>query len=522
MEKPIINIVWLKRDLRTRDHAPLAAAVAAGLPFVMLYCFEPSIMASPKQSPRHWRFVAQSLEDLRGRGWPVVSWWGEVTEALEAINLNNKINTIYCHQETGHKLTFDRDKIVFNYCRDRSIDVIESVQDAAIRGRKHRNGFGEHVDDFLARPPVPGVDDKSQVFGNETLMLPTAVVSDGFTTDFTQAQTEIAVSPTKPGYYEPIYVTDTNFQPGGETNAWRYLRSFTAERGKWYAYKLGSPTLSRTSCSRMSTYLAYGCVSVRQVFQWAKRVATEHPAWAYDLKMFRERLWWRAHYFQKLEAEWQIEGRPINLAFLELHRTSDHALLDAFKNARTGFPIIDANIRCLKATGWINFRSRAMLVTFATFVCWLDWRPIATFLGSLFLDYEPGIHYGQFQMQAGLTGYHPPRNYNPYTQGDKYDADGAFVHQWIPELRTIPAPFCHYPYRMTAMEQSMYGLNDLNYPAPVVDYSANSKVNMDRYWEIRHSEAAQGNLVGIWLKHVLPESRAEYMRGVDPSPRRDV
>ena len=494
-----------------------------GQPFVLLYCFEPSIMASPKHSPRHWRFISEALHDLMRRGYPVAVWWGEVTGAFDAINERFRIESVFSHQETSHRLSFLRDRAVRAWCRSHDVMWWEFVQEGVIRGRKHRRGWAQHNDDFLARPQVQSEGEVPGMVRPFELELRTAIPQNGCTKDFRQSEEEVAIHPAVPGLYDlPELPHDPNFQPGGETVAWRYLRSFTTDRGKGYAYQLGSPTLSRTSCSRMSTYLAYGCVSVKQVFQWAKRVSLEHPEWSYDLKMFRERLWWRGHYFQKLEAEWQLEFRPLNPALTNLHRTCDPAFLSAFKEARTGFPMIDANLRCLEATGWINFRSRAMLVTFATFVLWLDFRPIAEHLGRLFLDYDPGIHYGQFQMQAGLTGYHPPRNYNPYLQGEKYDADGEFVHKWLPELRDVPAPFCHYPHRLTALERGLYGLGELNYPAPIVDFDVAAKGNMDRYWAVRHSDEAQGELMGLWLKHVLPESREKYQLGVDPSPRRDV
>lgn len=488
----------------------------------MLYCFEPSIMASPKHSPRHWRFVAESLADLQQRGWPVTIWWGEATEALDGLAANHSINTLFSHQETSHKLTFDRDRAVKKWCAANAVTWQEFVQDAVIRGRKYRIGFADKVDAFLARPQVPGEVDKSGVVRPEKSGLAKAIASSVHASDFTSSQKPFAVSPQSPGIYRPrLCASDPNFQPGGETNAWRYLRSFTEARGAGYARQIGSPSLSRRSCSRMSTYLAWGCVSVRQVFQWSKTAAV-HPDVRQDLRMFRERLWWRAHYYQKLEAEWQIESRPINVAFNNLQRTRDRALLLRFTEGRTGFPMIDAAIRCLDATGWINFRLRAMLVTFATFVLWLDWRPIATYLGSKFLDYDPGIHYGQFQMQAGLTGYHPPRNYNPYLQGEQQDPDGVFVHQWLPELRHIPAPWCHYPHRLTAMERTMYGFDHEQYPAPVVDFSEAMATNMERYWKVRRSTEAQALLPAIWALHCLPESMEKYMAGEVPSPRRDV
>ncbi|MEM6771859.1 MAG: FAD-binding domain-containing protein, partial [Bacteroidota bacterium] len=362
--------------------------------------------------------------------------------------------------------------------------------------------------------------------------LPAAIPSPSFRQDFTMSQVEAATCPHKPGAYEPAFSVDPSMQPGGETVAWRYLRSFTEDRADGYSRQIGNPSLGRRSSSRLSTYLAWGCHSMRQVYQWTKTARVSRPV-SGELRRFRERLWWRAHYYQKLEAEWQIETQPLNPAFVNLHRTRVRAqkppltsndttdVFHRFITGTTGFPMIDASVRCLDATGWLNFRMRAMLVTFSTFVLWLDWRPVAQWLSSRFLDYDPGIHYGQLQMQAGLTGYHVPRNYNPYKQGEEKDPEGNFVHRWVPELQNIPAPWCHYPHRMTPLEQQLYGFDATVYPAPMVDYTAASRDNMDRYWAVRNSDAAQQALPAIWAKHCLPEAMEQYLRGENATPRRE-
>lgn len=479
-------------------------------------------MASPKHGPRHWRFVAQSLRDLLGRGYPISIFWGEAEEAFNLIAERFRIITLFSHQETGHRLSFLRDRRCKEWCTDREIPWQEYAQDGTIRGRKHRRGFAEHVDKFLASPLVANVKPGPLMVGKEILDLPAAIPQNSGELDFLDTREAAGVFPDRPGFYQRIYGGDLpeypSFQPGGESPAWQYLRTFTSGRAQGYASQLGNPTLSRKSCSRVSTYLAWGCLSVKQVFQWSSQL-TLNPEYVFDLKSFRERLWWRAHYYQKLEAEWQIEMEPINRA-LELDRSRDERLLQAFFAGQTGVPMVDAGIRCLQQTGWLNFRCRAMLVTYATFTLWLDWRPVATYLSSIFLDYDPGIHYGQFQMQAGLTGYHPPRVYNPYKQGEDKDPDGVFVHTWVPELKNIPAPFCHYPHRLTELEKTMYGFNAINYPAPLVDFAEANARNMDKYWKARHSTAAQGNLMGVWLKHVLPETRQQYVAGENGTPRR--
>ena len=116
-------------------------------------------------------------------------------------------------------------------------------------------------------------------------------------------------------------------------------------------------------------------------------------------------------------------------------------------------------------TGWINFRMRAMLASFAAYNLWLDWRLYAPHLGRCFLDYEPGIHYPQLQMQAGVTGINALRVYSVTKQAKDHDPTGEFIKAWVPELRNVPVKYIHEPWMMPQHVQSTVGVLVVPYPA---------------------------------------------------------
>ena len=459
------------------------------------------MIAAEDFSRRHLLFLNDCLLELRTglREYGQDLWIarGEVVEVMHKLHRQHAITHIFSHQETGNAITYSRDLELMEWVQNHKIDWQELPQNGVVRRLGTRDGWAKQWAIRMQQqalaiprqfPPMP--EGIGGVVANKIL---------------------------SPELWNLTSDGETQLQKGGSRVAKELLDSFLHARGQNYTREMSSPVSAYDACSRISPFLTYGAISVREAYQLGcerksdlKRMKAEKTMSATDLKLwnsalrsFLGRLRWHCHFIQKLEDEPELECRNLFRQCDGLRENEwNEGYYQAWSQGMTGYPLVDACMRSLKATGWINFRMRAMLMSFASYHLWLHWRRTGLHLARLFTDYEPGIHWPQVQMQSGTTGINSIRIYSPVKQTMDQDPQGIFIRRWVPELKSLPDCYLSEPWETPDMEQTMYGCSiGTDYPNPIVEHASAYASAQKRIRANRTLESSKRERQKIYQKH---------------------
>ena len=479
------SLVWFKRDLRWHDHTALAAASQNG-PIRCIYISEPQLWLQPDCALQHFEFIRESLRELddflRAAGGYLEIMTGEATEVLNELWQASPFSQLFSHEETGNGFTYARDLKVAAWCQTRQVRWNEFPQFGVVRRLKNRDLWKEEWEKHMSSP-IQKVGEMT-FWGNSV------------------SAVSAMHAPTHLMHNPPLR------QVGGRSHALATLHHFLNARSIGYRGGISSPLSAPDACSRLSAYLTYGCISMREVVQATRHHLDILPPQAVrhrsGLSAFMSRLYWHCHFIQKLESEPEIEWRNMHRGYDNLRELDfDPARFEALKEARTGWPMVDACVNMLKETGWLNFRMRAMLVSVAAYPLWLHWRPVGEWLATQFLDYEPGIHWSQMQMQSGTTGINATRVYNPIKQAQDHDPKGIFVRHWLPAMRNVPDSWLFEPWKMPNFQRlsSSDSGNRNALAAPLVDLALSTRESKHKLHALRKTESVRAGKSAVLDKH---------------------
>jgi len=460
------KILWFRFDLRLQDNETVKKAIIDGT-ILPIFIFDEEYYKLETSSAFHLQFCIDSIQELEQRfkeqfNAKLNIYYGDTREILKYLIKKFNINEIYSTQQYKNKQLRLLDQEIQILCKENSIEW------------KIYNHFGVQLNKRNGQ--TWSKDWNNFIKTNQCIIDQRAkFLTDDHVIDYLQIKTN--------------KLDTSEIQRGGRTKALELLESFVEYRSENYQQFMSSPITGESACSRLSPYIAFGNISLREIYQ---RITANNFSLIQQKKSinaFKKRLAWHCHFIQKFYDEPDIEYENMNAAYNGLRENSfNQKYYEAWKSGMTGYPFIDACMRYLQHKGWINFRMRAMLVSFASYQLWLDWRITSKYLAQLFTDYEPGIHYSQFQMQSGTTGINTIRMYNPIKQSYDQDPEGKFIKKWVPELSEVPDSLVHEPWKLTFLEQQSYNFEiGKHYPLPIVDNASSTKSAKDKIWKIKSS-----------------------------------
>lgn len=466
-------LVWLRRDLRLHDHAALFHALKNHQQVYVAFVFDKDILDTLPRQDRRIEFIRESLVELdarlREQGGGLIVRHGHPRETIPALARALGVGAVYCNRDyepsavlRDHDVAvaLGRDQIDFHRFKDQVIfeqdEVLTQTGKAFTVFTPYKNAWYKKAaladTDFFVQPYPVGP--YLQHLSDTPLASGTPTLADlGFEkTDLLQ----IRVVPGMAGARERVEDFFTRIQN------YKVARDFPAVKGVSY----------------LSVHLRFGTVSIRELAGRAWREGGEGAiSWLNELI-------WRDFYFSVLHHFPHTIHHAFKPAFDGVVWDSHPAWHDAWRNGRTGYPLVDAAQRQLVQTGWMHNRLRMVSAAFYTKDLGLDWRAGEAWFAQWLLDFDLSANNGGWQWSASTGCDAQPwfRIFNPVTQSERFDPKGKFIRRYVPELANVPDKYIHAPWTMPAESQANCGVMiGHDYPSPIVDHAEARQRTLDRF-----------------------------------------
>ena len=475
MTAPTPAIVWFRRDLRLTDHPALAAAAASGQPLIPLYIRSDWNGSHRWTGPIRQQFLCQSLAsldaNLRSLGSRLVIRHGSrAANVLMKLARETGAGSLFFHRDPDpHGRSIEQ--TLAEECRNAGIECHALHDHWLVEPGTLLTGQGTPYRVFTPWYRAWEKLDKPQPRKRPRNLppCPKNIPSDPLPS---LSDWNLSAPPDHPGIL-----------PGGEANARKRLSSALSGPIRRYAADRDTPHGQTTS--RLSQDLRFGLLSPREVHARARQLAdeAEDPAVRRSALVFLSELGWREFYFHILHHFPEVLDHEFNSDYRSLPWENDRENLSRWQEGQTGFPIVDAAMRQLAATGFMHNRLRMITAMFLTKDLRIDWRHGERHFMQSLMDGEIAANNGGWQWSAGTGADAAPyfRIQNPWTQSKRHDPEARFIREWLPELRDMPAEALHEPPATGALHKS--------YPPPMVDHAREREKTLE--WFKRHRAAAK-------------------------------
>lgn len=448
-----MSVFIFRRDFRLYDNSALIECCKNNKTIFPIFIFTPEQIEKNKfKSSNAIQFMIDSLKDLFNETNTLNLLKGHYIEVIEDIIKNNNISSIFTNTDYT-PYAQERDKNLLDLCTKHSIE------------------FHIKHDICLLQPGI--------VLNN------TNTHYQKFTPFYKKC---ITFTPTSPDKYKPkiqkfskikskflidwkdthkfyIHNNKLNIQ-GGRINALAILKSIKKQKFKSYEKNRNTLALKTTE---LSGYLKFGCISIREAYY------TFLDLYGINTPVIRQ-LYWRDFYYQIGFNNPSVLGNALKPQYDKIKWVTNKKHLDAWKNAKTGFPIIDACMTQLNTTGYMHNRGRLIVSSFLIKNLQIDWREGELYFATQLLDYDPLVNNGNWQWMSGsgADSQQYIRIFNPWTQSSKFDSDASYIKQWLPIFKNIPAKDIHN----WEIHHTKY---NINYPSMIIDYKTSREKTMKMY-----------------------------------------